>query len=287
MTLKTEQRIEAEIIYEHVLETFKTLILKSHLKSSFSLQEEHVLTLCSGCKDPVTNGIFALNDLDAIGIKKVDQATNALLKQMIPHIVWLAPSAHTTIVQEMLKKKGYFHPGSFQSLFLDLNSLSDLPQASKEIEVKKVDNMLDMNKWCDILMPIFFPQIPPKDRIRELYLESQRNSGFSQNASLWSYLAKVKGKNVGISQTYFTEVKGEKIAGIWALGVNPEVRKQGFATSLTVKQLEDIRSKGYRKVIAILAADETGRSTTEKLGFRDAYPIYPYFSKNANFNEIQ
>ncbi|MBS1564914.1 MAG: GNAT family N-acetyltransferase, partial [Bacteroidetes bacterium] len=78
------------------------------------------------------------------------------------------------------------------------------------------------------------------------------------------FLALLKRKIVGQSAVFFTE--GDYgVAGIYNVGVVPELQNQGIGKALTIAACLYAKERGYR--YAVLNASESGRRIYEQLGF--------------------
>jgi ribosomal protein S18 acetylase RimI-like enzyme len=94
--------------------------------------------------------------------------------------------------------------------------------------------------------------------------------GFDPDSDWQHYLGVLDGKPVSwVSVFYATGV-----AGIYALGTQPEARRQGIGSTVTSRALLEARKRGYR--VGVLQSSRMGYNVYRNLGFETRFTIKTY-----------
>lgn len=139
---------------------------------------------------------------------------------------------------------------------MDLDKLGEIDNPNN-YEIKTINNMIEFNKWNDIIEIVF------KDRKKyELYSKLLNSKNFTFFGCYYEQ---------SIIATTLLYIKND-IAGIHMVATSNEFRNKGIGTLITKKTFEFAKLKGAK--IGVLQSSPMGKSMYKNIGFQDYSRIY-------------
>lgn len=168
---------------------------------------------------------------------------------------WLEDSVSQESWESLLVPHGFTRLEGPVGMGLDLSQLPKRVSVPAGLEIRVLTETESLRTYAQLLTTIFgFPAETESATYNWLL-------GLGLELPYASYMAYLDGKPVGTSAVFY----GAGVAGIYSVGVLPEVRGQGIGAVLTLQPLLDARENGYQA--ATLQSSPMGLSVYSRLGF--------------------
>ncbi len=187
---------------------------------------------------------------------------------------YVSPFSNPSNLKKLLNEYNFFYLKDWTAMAIDLAVVSGNFEQPRGLEIKEVTNQQELNVWTDILIESFDIQ----GFKSELYKKYFLNLGVGNNLNFNYYLGKLNGKPVASSILF----KGNDTAGMYYVGILPEVRRGGLAKSMVKYLLNKAKSIGYK--ISVLHASETGYPLYKDIGFKKYYTTNIYKKSKLSTN---
>lgn len=222
----------------------------------------------------VYTGTSALNRafiLEA-GCKVSDERINSVLSTFkdkgVP-VNWIMNDAvKSGGLYERIELLGMKYKNSWCGMALQLDGYISKPVQVPGYEVLKVENDEMLESWSGVLASSF--SVPYG--LRGDYIKVFSKLGFGSDKP-WTYYIGVKD---GIPVSCCMAYMEDGVSGFYWVGTCPEARKQGLASVIVSRAIDDAVIK--RCYISILQASAAGKPVYEKLGFKEycKFDIYSW-----------
>jgi ribosomal protein S18 acetylase RimI-like enzyme len=140
----------------------------------------------------------------------------------------------------------------------DLHALKDTWPGVANLTVENVNDEAGLADWLNVWMTL-------DDGIREPRERLYASLGFTKDAPLRHYLARLEGRAVAVSQVFL----GREAAGLYCVTTLPELRRRGIGRAVVLAALNDAKAAGYRW--SVLGPTVESVQMYEQLGFK----LYP------------
>jgi GNAT superfamily N-acetyltransferase len=218
---------------------------------------------------PMFNGVICTRPILDEAEKIIDEALSRF--KGLPMVWWTGPSAGTQNFKELLEPRGFSYLMDYPGMALDLNTVNRKPAGLAGLEIRFVDDPASMKIWSRILFNSFkFP-----DSIEKAFLDLAANR--HPRASWRRYIALLKGEPVATSELFL----GAGTAGIYYVATEPDFRRRGIGSAITLAPLLDALETGFRT--AILKATKKGFNIYRQIGFEEYCRLGLYIRKEEDY----
>lgn len=140
---------------------------------------------------------------------------------------------------------------------------ADLP-APAGVRVRSVSSSADMEAAVNLVIRGFGFPAEWKDALLGSLTEEAETLGGE------TFLGEIDGRTVGVASLVRTE---DRIAGIYNVATDPEFRRRGVATALSLRCIEAFRGAGDEALTLQVLRGSDAQRLYEKLGFETAYTL--------------
>lgn len=204
-----------------------------------------------------------LFDLDtSIGIEKIiDLVMMEISEGRAPESIFLGPGSYSEDIDRALVDKGFHQVDKYPGMVFDLE-VSELPDIKDSgLKIRKVDSRRDLADFASIVQEGMFGKG---------FEGVQLLGGLLDLEDFIFLLGSYKDVPVATSLIFFAR----GIAGIKLVTTRPGHRKKGFASSMMLGSLLQIRKRGSHR--AGLFASKMGEGIYRRLGFRHVCDFYKF-----------
>jgi GNAT superfamily N-acetyltransferase len=210
-------------------------------------------------ENPMFNGVWKTRLSEDEIDSEIDRVMEWFEQRNAPNFFWWTDSqSQPPDLVERLLKCGF--DGNLEGdpgMALDLNILKE-ENPSDGLNILQAVDQVTLNDWRDVFAAAF--EMPLSGG--QAWVDATLSAG-GANAPWKMYVGYLDKKPVATSMLF----NGAGVAGIYAIGTLPEIRRKGFGSAITLKPLLDARRQGYR--YAVLFATRLGYPVYEQLGFRE------------------
>jgi GNAT superfamily N-acetyltransferase len=210
----------------------------------------------SGISFPLLNGILRAK------LPPVDDVISAAMEPIrsrgLPMMWWTGPSSTPEDIGERLQRLGLVGGDTSIGMAVDLTTLSEEPETAPGLLITPVKSADDMAAMMSVLAGSF--GLP--DFVLEAFSRLLSDIGLNDTSPVTSFVGRLDGKPVACSSAAFFA----GVAGVYNVGVLPEVRRAKLGRAITLASLLEGKRRGYRA--GILQSSEMGLRVYERLGFR-------------------
>lgn len=228
---------------ENFFEAISTRGLKKRGSSIFYL---------SGLEHAPCNGVFERELERDLSNEEIQDVTAKM--DGLPFIWWSRCSR--------LEEQGFDFGGELMGIEMKIKGSFE----SSTIDMCQMQTDDEIKLYTDLTLEIFgmLPSV------------SERMAEINKCEQMVHFVAYVDGRPVGTVSL----ILGERIAGIWNLGMLNAYRQRGIGYQLVNEALRTAQKKGYDKVMAILMPKGMAAGLFERHGFHGVckYPFYIYGS---------
>jgi GNAT superfamily N-acetyltransferase len=206
---------------------------------------------------PFLNRIFGA----CLGDDQVDGRITEVLarfKAWKAPLVWInGPSTRPYDLGQRLERQGFSHVPDWIGMVLDLGAPGENCPVPDGLTIEEVVDGEGLRAWA--LAP-YGPADSPNKR-GEAFAQVFVDLGLGD--SLRYYLGLWHGEPVARSMLFVAA----GVAGIYWVGTAEKARRQGIATALTERAVQEARARGLRW--AVLQASEMGEGVYQRMGFAE------------------
>jgi ribosomal protein S18 acetylase RimI-like enzyme len=148
----------------------------------------------------------------------------------------------------------------------NLESLGDSPDLCPGLDIQRVCEPEELDKWMDVFAAGFKLPRSVADAMYDLELDL----GLCQHPSRQLYLGSLRGRPVATSLLFL----GAGVAGIYGVTTLPHARRQGIGAAMTHVPLLKARAMDYQ--VGVLHASPMGVGIYRRLGFRQCCQLRYY-----------
>lgn len=223
------------------------------------VEEPYLTWTLSDIPYPIFNNILAPNlPPNLVGHAVEDSQGRARVRKV--STCWrLGPSAQPAGLAEELLAAGFEHWFSEPGLSISLKELKAPDPLDLDLTFERISNELDLQQFCDIILPLYEYDEPASKAWYELLLEM----GFRTQDPLHHYLAILEGKPVATTSVF----EHRRFANLSYVGTRPEFQRRGIASRLVTHVLQDSIARGCHT--SVLYASPEGAQMYRRLGFQD------------------
>ena len=230
--------------------------LFSHLQSIDIHDGPEMLWFITGIAHRLMNGIagarLAPDEMDAT----IANVVSRFKSRGVPFIWWTGPFSRPDDLGTHLEAHGLTLSAEMPGMAVDLDALDQSISGPPDLRIERVRDMKLLREWADDLAWMPAPG-------REALVKLTVALGLDDVSPLRHYVAYMNGRIVSHS----TLLLGAGVAGIYAVGTNPEARRQGIGAAMTLRPLLEAREMGYRA--GVLQSSAMGYNVYHRLGFRE------------------
>lgn len=180
-----------------------------------------------------------------------------------PFIWWTGPFSRPDDLGTHLEAHGLTLSAEMPGMAVDLDALDQSISGPPDLRIERARDIKLLKEWADGQRWLPAPG-------REALVELTVALGLDDVSPLRHYVGVMNGRIVAHS----TLLLGAGVAGIYAVGTNPEARRQGIGAAMTLRPLLEAREMGYRA--GILQSSAMGYNVYLRLGFRQYCKIGLY-----------
>jgi ribosomal protein S18 acetylase RimI-like enzyme len=211
-------------------------------------------------ENPMFKGVWGTRLADDEVESEIDKAVKWFEQRNVPNFFWWTDSqTQPPDLPERLLKRGF--DGNLEGdpgMALDLHALDDKADELQGFSVVRASEPNTLLDWRDVFVAAFEMSVSGG----QAWVDATPAAG-GTNAPWKMYVGYLDNKPVATSMLF----NGAGVAGIYAIGTLPEMRRKGFGSAITLMPLLDARQQGYR--YAVLFATRSGHPVYERLGFRE------------------
>lgn len=263
-----DDRIIAQAIERNFflgLETFS--VLKG---ASLEVGAGYKKLCCPAQAHCLFNGVFATS-LDSSEVNtQVASIKSFFLERSLPSLWWLGPSSRPLTLAETLQQQGWALASASPGMALRLADVPRSPPPAERVggyDIRKVRTPEGLGDWT---LPYQDVYALPDDAVQGI-CESFLSFGLHSHSALTHLVGYKGGKPVVSISVFFLG----GVAGLFNLATLPEVRGQGFATSLIWAAIEHARARGFEWVTLI--SSKAGVSLYTRIGFKTYCNLQAYY----------
>ncbi len=193
----------------------------------------------TGPQMPTNNGVvqatFAPDEID----RQITAICKTFRAHALPVTWWVGPNSRPANLGQPLQRHGFTHNRDMIGMAMDLHALH-IPAASQDItrnlKLQHVADRHTLAQWYEIVTQCFPISYNPT------YLNALADISLRPSADWWHYIGTLDGDVVTCSSLFL----GAGVAGLYNLGVRPQIRHQGLGAVMTIKTYHAARDAGYR-----------------------------------------
>jgi hypothetical protein len=210
--------------------------------------------------NPMFNSVWRTALASAEADAAIDEAVAWFQARAAPLMFWwIGPGTQPDDLPERLKARGFIDnmPGD-PGFAADLSTVvSDLP-APSGFSIVPVADQKTLADWGRTFVEAF--EVPAW--AGQSWIDATNAVGFEW--APWKlYLGYLDGRPVATNMVVY----GGGVAGLYAVGTVPDVRRRGLGALITVAPLVDARAAGFR--YGVLFASELGAPVYRRVGFHE------------------
>lgn len=193
------------------------------------------LWFITGPRMPTNNGVaratLTPNELDG----QIARLCKTFDAHALPCTWWVGPNSRPATLGQTLQKHGFTHNRDMIGMAMDLHALAAIP-APEGWTMERVTDKAGLALWYQVVLQSF--PMPHSTA----YLNALAAISLRPEAEWVHYIGRLQGEVVASSSLFL----GAGVAGLYNLGVTPELRCQGLGALLTVQTYHLARDAGYR-----------------------------------------
>jgi GNAT superfamily N-acetyltransferase len=180
-------------------------------------------------------------------------------------MTWLVgPGSRPDGLGALLSAQGLQHLHDEPAMAADLAALRPTRPAPEDLRVERVDDEAALRDWCS------FAGDP--EMIARLFAWLMEVA-LGPSRTMVNFVARLGGRPVGTAST----VLAAGVAGLYNVGVLPDVGRRGIGGAITLAALADAQAAGARA--GVLHASAMGAPVYARLGFRTVGTVSFYSGK--------
>jgi ribosomal protein S18 acetylase RimI-like enzyme len=168
-------------------------------------------------------------------------------------------------LEQRLLNKGFSLAGEEPSMAVDLENLKQDLKTPDGLVIQRLTNaaaMQEKHGWISTF--------GEGRNLGSLLLNMFSAYGFDPDSDWQHYLGVQDWKPVSWASVFYAT----GVAGIYAVGTQPEARRQGIGSAVTSRALLEARKRGYR--VGVLQSSTMGYNVYRNLGFETCFTIKTY-----------
>ena len=187
-------------------------------------------------------------------------------QRKVPLLWWISPSTRPADVEQHLIDHGFVIDEASPGMAVDLTQLNENLRLPEGLTVQLAQDDASFRVWTTALAAGFeFP--PSLKHVEDTWYDFLR---LTDVEIIQAYTGLLNRKPVATSLLFLAA----GVAGIYAVGTAPEVRRKGIGTWMTFYPLLQARRRGYN--YGVIEASEMGESVYRSLGFQEYCRINSY-----------
>jgi len=222
-------------------------------------QEPELMWFLTGDPLPGFNRVvharFEANGVDA----RIGAALAPFKGRNLPMQWHIGPSTRPFDLGERLVAYGLRHVGDEPGMAADLLALDHDPKLPPRLRVEHVRDTQALDQWCRIATGAF----NFSEGVGDARARIEASLGPGQLPARRLYLGSLEGQPMATALLFL----GGGVAGLYEVGVLPDMRRQGIGRTMTLVPLLEARAEGYR--IGTLHSSPMGLGIYRRLGFRE------------------
>lgn len=233
-------------------------------------EEPQVTWYITGHQSELLNGVVR-TQIDSLEEAAIDAEVAKVLDPFRTRAVrmcwWTGPSTSPSDLDRYLLKQSLRQVFDSPGMATDLRELFNRTGGAVPdgVAVSRVEDVASLSIWLDAGQ-----QSPSPEPVRARGLEVNALLALAPEAPLQHYVGWLHGKPVAKSTLFL----GAGVAGIYNVLVQPEARRRGIGTVMTVAPLWAAQALGYR--IGVLCSSAMAVDLYWKLGFREFTRLQMY-----------
>jgi ribosomal protein S18 acetylase RimI-like enzyme len=251
------------VMVEHYFDSFKCLSVVPGVEV---YEGDDMLRVVSpGIPNWLTNTVLNCQLSDGNADTVIDETLEYFSARGVKPYWRVCPGDTPVDLEQRLVYKGFSLAEEEPSMSIDLENLKQDIKTPDGLVIERITNaaaMQEKHGWISTF--------GEGRNLGTLLLDLFSAYGFDPDSDWQHYLGVLDGKPVSWASVFYAT----GVAGIYALGTQPEARRQGIGSAVTSRALLEARKRGYR--VGVLQSSKMGYNVYRNLGFETCFTIKTY-----------